>query len=107
MHFRICRECGNGFYCGQESSDDAKFENTNEGTAEDEDAWSSEQQSQLEAALKKYSPNASMVDEKGNNMDRWRLLATSVDGKTRVQCIKRFKMIPDQILKAKASAATK
>jgi DnaJ family protein C protein 2 len=55
--------------------------------------WSKEQQKQLEDALRKYP--ASM-----DKAERWSSVAKEVEGKTKKQCIERFK-----VLRAKVAAA--
>mmetsp|Transcript_28171 Transcript_28171/g.65104 ORF Transcript_28171/g.65104 Transcript_28171/m.65104 type:complete len:638 (-) Transcript_28171:141-2054(-) len=62
-----------------------------EGSAE---SWSAEQQKSLEAALQKYP--ASM-----DKNERWRLIAEEVPGKSKTQCVARFKHLREQVMKQK------
>jgi hypothetical protein len=77
--------------------------------AEDEGAdsqWSPEQQLQLEEALKRYprdTPTEAGAD--GKPVDRWRLIAAAVSGKTRAQCIARFKHVREQLARRRAAAS--
>eukprot|EP00927_Polykrikos_kofoidii_P086921 TRINITY_DN9878_c0_g3_i1.p1 TRINITY_DN9878_c0_g3~~TRINITY_DN9878_c0_g3_i1.p1 ORF type:complete len:682 (+),score=161.08 TRINITY_DN9878_c0_g3_i1:78-2048(+) len=56
--------------------------------------WSAEQQRALEAALQTHP---SSLDKN----ERWRLIAEAVPGKTKAQCVERFKYLRDQIVKQK------
>jgi len=64
-----------------------------EGT--EEDHWSQEQQKSLEAALSQYP--------KGTN-ERWDRIAGKVEGKTKEQCMLRFKVLAEQVKKKRAEA---
>lgn len=66
-------------------------EKPKEGEKE-EDAWSQEQQKQLELALREFP--ATMEAQ-----ERWTKIAEKVTGKTKKQCIDRFKMLRDAIKK--------
>lgn len=57
-----------------------------------ESEWSAEQQRALEAALQKHPAS---VDKN----ERWRLIAEDVPGKTKAQCVDRFKFLRDQLTK--------
>lgn len=61
----------------------------------DQDVWTPEQQTALEAALRKFP--ASM-----EKLERWNSIAAAVPGKTRAQCINRFKEIREKLLASKA-----
>jgi len=63
-----------------------------------EDEWTQEQQKQLELALKKFP--ASMEAQ-----ERWTKIAEAVPGKTKKQCVDRFKMLRDAIKKAAPAPA--
>merc|ERR1712046_83876 len=52
--------------------------------------WSTEQQKALEVALQK--PPASL-----DKNERWKLIAADVPGKTKAQCVERFKWIREQL----------
>merc|ERR1719361_24233 len=56
--------------------------------------WSAEQQKALEAALQRHP--ASM-----DKNERWRLIAEEVPGKTKAQCVERFKFIREQLSQQK------
>lgn len=60
----------------------------------EEDVWSQKQQQQLEAALKEF-PSTLPVDE------RWNKIAEKVEGKTRKQCVERFKQLRAALAKTK------
>lgn len=65
--------------------------------AEPQDAaseWSAEQQKSLEAALQKHPATL-------DKNERWRLIAEEVPGKTKAQCVERFKHLREQLTKAK------
>lgn len=62
-----------------------------------EEPWNADQQSAFEAALKSTPKSA----------DRWEAISKKVEGKTRKQCVARFKEIKAQILAARAEAAAK
>ena len=68
------------------------------GEAEAEAAWSQEQQRQLEAGLVKFP--ASM--EKN---ERWKAIAEGVPGKSKKQCIERYKALRAALQQKKAAAA--
>ena len=59
-------------------------------TNEDADTWTEEQDKQLQAGLAKFP--ASM-----DKNERWTSIAKSVPGKTKKQCVQRFKAIRDAI----------
>jgi len=61
--------------------------------------WTPEQQKQLEAAIKKHPAKAS--DE---SVDRWALIANDVDGRTKKECIVRYKEIATLLRKQRAAS---
>ncbi|XP_063232740.1 LOW QUALITY PROTEIN: dnaJ homolog subfamily C member 1-like [Bacillus rossius redtenbacheri] len=64
------------------------------GAAADEDAgWTQQQQKALEAALVRFP--------KGGALDRWEKIAKCVPGKTREECILRYKHLADVVKKRK------
>ena len=63
-----------------------------ETESEQEDVWSQEQQKHLEAALSQFP--------KGTN-ERWERIAGKVEGKSKEQCMMRFKFLAEQIKKKK------
>ena len=64
-----------------------------EGEQSEEDLWSQEQQKSLETALSQFP--------KGTN-ERWDRIAGKVEGKTKEQCMLRFKFLAEQVKKKKA-----
>ena len=58
----------------------------------EEDVWSQDQQKQLELALREFP--ASMEAQ-----ERWTKIAEKVGGKTKKQCVDRFKVLRDAIKK--------
>jgi len=56
------------------------------------DDWSAEQQRSLEAALQKHPASL-------DKNERWRLIAEDVPGKTKSQCVERFKYLRTQLIK--------
>jgi len=60
-----------------------------------EDVWSQDQQKSLESALSQFP--------KGTN-ERWDRIAGKVEGKSKEQCMLRFKYLAEQIKKKKAEA---
>lgn len=67
-----------------------------EMSSDNPDFWSEDQQKALENALKKY-PNTLAANE------RWAKISSSVTGKTKKECVDRFKYIA-QLIKNKTSA---
>ena len=63
----------------------------------DVEIWSAHEQKLLEAALKNYPPDTDQ---------RWERIAEAVPGKTKKDCMKRYKEIVE-LLKAKKAAQTK
>ena len=60
-----------------------------------DDGWSQEQQKALEEALKVYTK-----DYQGEN-DRWTAISNCVTGKTRADCIERYKVLVQAIMAKK------
>ena len=59
------------------------------------DIWSQEQQKSLETALSQFPKGTS---------ERWDRIAGKVDGKSKEQCMLRFKFLAEQVKKKKADA---
>lgn len=59
-----------------------------------EDIWSEEQQKALEVSLKKY-PSSLPAN------DRWSSISKDVEGKTKKQCVERYKFLSQLIKKNK------
>ena len=57
-----------------------------------EEEWSQEQQKQLEQALREFPPSIEANE-------RWTKIAEKVTGKTKKQCVDRFKQLRDAIKK--------
>merc|ERR1712232_368181 len=79
----------------------AKADNGKEGSAPPQAAppaasetsseeWSVDQQKALETALQKHPASL-------DNNERWRLIAADVPGKTKAQCVERFKFLREQL----------
>lgn len=62
-----------------------------------DDAWSAEQQCQLENALKQT---------RATDAERWDKIAGMVSGKTKKQCIQRYKRLAELVRQAKTAATT-
>jgi curved DNA-binding protein CbpA len=62
----------------------------------DDDVWTPRQQSQLEAAMRRFP---------SSQEGRWAAIAAKVGGKTQKQCVARFKALRVQLLAAQAAAA--
>jgi len=77
---------------------DSKAAEVKEGAASSPAPWSAEQQKQLECAMKKY-PAGSSEDVP----DRWSLIAGDVDGKSKKECINRYKEIASLLRKQRAA----
>lgn len=58
----------------------------------EEDKWSQEQQKSLEAALSQFPKSTN---------ERWDRIAAKVEGKSKEQCMRRFKFLAEQIKKKK------
>merc|ERR1712192_261037 len=68
-----------------------------EAAAESEDTvWSQEQQRSLEVALAQFPKGSA---------ERWDRIAGKVEGKSKEQCMARFKQLAEQVKKKKAEAA--
>ncbi|KFB42563.1 AGAP000261-PA-like protein [Anopheles sinensis] len=59
--------------------------------------WSQQQQQALEVAIQKYPKSA--------NYDRWQKIASSVPGKSKEECIARYKYLVELVKKQKTTAA--
>lgn len=59
-----------------------------------EDAWSQSQQQQLEAALARFPMGM-------DKNERWAAIAAAVPGKSKKQCVERFKFVKTQLLAKK------
>jgi DnaJ family protein C protein 1 len=70
-----------------------KTKKTDEISAESQKVWSQEQQKALEAAIQKYP--------KSNSDDRWQKIANSVPGKTKEECLSRYKYLVEMVKKQK------
>ncbi|CAK9034707.1 DnaJ homolog subfamily C member 2 (Gliosarcoma-related antigen MIDA1) (Zuotin-related factor 1) [Durusdinium trenchii] len=64
----------------------------------DEDGWTQQQQQALEEALQKF-PSSMEKNE------RWKAIAKSVDGKTKKECVARFKFLRAKVLQKRQSEA--
>uniref|UniRef100_A0A1I8AZ26 DnaJ homolog subfamily C member 2 n=1 Tax=Meloidogyne hapla TaxID=6305 RepID=A0A1I8AZ26_MELHA len=60
-----------------------------------EDEWNAEQQRQFEKALKEIP---------SNDADRWDKIAAAVNGKTKKQCVRRYKKLAEMVKNAKNEA---
>ena len=60
-----------------------------------EDPWSQAQQKAFETAIKQFPKGAT---------ERWERIANKVPGKTKEQCIQRFKILAEMVKKKKAEA---
>uniref|UniRef100_A0A915P847 DnaJ homolog subfamily C member 2 n=1 Tax=Meloidogyne floridensis TaxID=298350 RepID=A0A915P847_9BILA len=67
--------------------------NVNKNT---EDEWNAEQQRQFEKALKEIP---------SSDAERWDKIAAAVDGKTKKQCVRRYKKLAEMVKNAKTEAA--
>merc|ERR550532_781437 len=54
--------------------------------------WTADQQKRLEAALQRHPASL-------DKNERWRLIAEDVPGKTKGQCVERFKYLREQVAK--------
>lgn len=70
-----------------------KTEPATTGGAEANANWSQEQQAALESAIQKYPKSASS--------DRWQKIANSVPGKTKEECMTRYKYLVELVKKQK------
>ncbi|CAE7514191.1 Dnajc2 [Symbiodinium natans] len=57
--------------------------------------WTAEQQQALEKALQRHPATL-------DKNERWKLIAADVPGKTKAQCVERFKFLREQLSKAKS-----
>ena len=78
----------------------------NSQSASADSEWSREQQSALEIALKTYPP-PSKTSNQSEAYDRWALIAAMVLGKTRKQCMDRFRWIREEIIKRNSNGMEK
>jgi hypothetical protein len=65
--------------------------------AGNDDDWSVEQQKQLEKALKETAPA---------DPERWEKIAAIVEGKTKKQCIRRYKRLAEMVKQSKTVTGT-
>jgi len=72
-----------------------RTEPATEDKEQDPSIWSAEQQAALEKALARHPASL----EKN---ERWKLIAADVHGKTKGQCVERFKFLREQLTKAKS-----
>jgi len=68
-------------------------ENKAEQVAKDD--WTADQQQQLEKALQRHPASL-------DKNERWKLIAADVPGKSKAQCVERFKYLREQLSKAKS-----
>ncbi|CAM9238591.1 unnamed protein product [Choristocarpus tenellus] len=68
-----------------------------ERTEPREDVWSQDQQKQLEAALARFPMGM-------DKNERWASISAAVPGKTKKQCVERFKLVKTQLLAKKKAA---
>ncbi|KAL8271355.1 hypothetical protein Esti_004689 [Eimeria stiedai] len=73
---------------------DSKIEDAS--SSQPSSAWTKEQQNALENALAKYPPSIPPSE-------RWTAIANEVPGKTRKECVERFKVVRAAILGSKSS----
>lgn len=66
-------------------------DNTNKAPAMD--VWSPEQQKQLETALRTVP---------ATDAQRWEKIASAVDGKTKKECVKRYKHLAELVKQSKS-----
>jgi hypothetical protein len=64
----------------------------------DASGWSAEQQSALELALRTFPASLDKVE-------RWKKIAEAVPGKSKADCVARFKEVRERVLQAKGGAA--
>jgi len=76
-------------------SSQAKAPENGDEKKEDSAEWSSEQQQALEKALQRHPASL-------DKNERWKLIAADVPGKTKGQCVERFKFLREQLSKAKS-----
>ena len=69
-------------------------ENNHQQASQEEDVWNQNQQKLLEMALKQFSKTTP---------ERWDKIANCVPDKTKEECIARYKVLAEKILKAKKS----
>jgi hypothetical protein len=70
----------------------ANREATEECNGGGEDEWNAEQQKQLEKALK---------ETKATDTERWEKIAAMVEGKSKKQCIRRYKKLAEMVKQSK------
>nr|CAD2150694.1 unnamed protein product [Meloidogyne enterolobii] len=75
------------------SQNNEQQNNINKNT---EDEWNAEQQRQFEKALKEIP---------SSDAERWDKIAAAVDGKTKKQCVRRYKKLAEMVKNAKTEAA--
>lgn len=74
-----------------------KIETVDDKSANNESFWTQEQQKLLETAIVKYPKSG--VD------DRWQKIANTIPGKTKDECLARYKYLVQKVQKLKAEAA--
>ena len=74
------------------STNEAENEEASEAAAVEVDPWSQSQQKAFEGAIKQFP--------KGTT-ERWERIANKVPGKTKEQCIQRFKTLAEMVKKKK------
>lgn len=75
------------------SADGASKAAASKSAAASDAEWSAEQQKSLEGALQKHPATL-------DKNERWRLIAEEVPGKSKAQCVERFKYLWEQLTKA-------
>ena len=87
----------------EEATENAETEESNQEGSQSapvptpEDIWSQAQQKALETSLKQFP--------KGST-ERWERIANKVPGKTKEQCIQRFKSLAEMVKKKKLEGET-
>ena len=95
MGSKIAEENSFGSAPKPKVSSQAKATENGDEKKEDSAEWSSEQQQALEKALQRHPASL-------DKNERWKLIAADVPGKTKGQCVERFKFLREQLSKAKS-----